>query len=131
MSVLGGIRASITKEQTIIKKERHLKGILIGEIFSVIAFVGVVLYFVTKYGEAFAQLNNMQKFGVVISFIMTTIVTGFGIYYGSSFLVEHFQNGFFILITRVTVVIVLLWLAAFTLNYLLQKITKGVFPKIT
>lgn len=102
-----------------------------GDILSIIVFVGVVIYFVTKYGEAFAKLNNMQKFGVIFSFMMITMVTGFCVYYGSSFLVEHFQNGFLILIIRVTVVIVSLWLAIFMLNFILQKITKGIFPKIT
>lgn len=101
------------------------------DIFPIIVFVGVVLYFVIKYGEAFAKLNNIQRFGVVISFIMTTMITGFWIYYGSAFLVQHFQNGILIFIIRVIVVIFSLWLAVFTLNYILQKITKGIFPKIT
>jgi len=61
------------------------------DIFSIIACVGVVIYFVSK----------------------------------------HFQNGFLILIIRFTVVIITLSLAIFTLNGLLQRITKGILLKIT
>lgn len=100
------------------------------DIFSIIGCVGVVIYFVSKQSEALAKLNKIQKIGVLISYIMTILIAGICIYYGSSFLTERFQNGFLILAIRFTIVIITLWLAIFTLNCLLQKITKGIFPKI-
>ncbi len=48
-----------------------------------------------------------------------------------SFLTKHIQNVFLILIIQVIVVMITLWVAIFILNRLLQKITKGVFQKIT
>lgn len=101
------------------------------DIFSIIVCLGVVIYFVFKHSEALAKLNKIQKIGVLISYIITTLIAGICIYYGGSFLTERFQNGFLILIIRFTVVIITLWLAIFILNCLLQRITKGIFPKIT
>ncbi|MFZ0444357.1 MAG: hypothetical protein WAM95_06930 [Bacillus sp. (in: firmicutes)] len=44
---------------------------------------------------------------------------------------EHIQNEFLLLIIQIIVIMITLWVAIFILNRLLQKITKGVFPKIT
>ena len=101
------------------------------DIFSIISCVGVVIYFVSKHSEALAKLNKMKKIGVLISYIITTLIAGICIYYGGAFLTEHFQNGFLLFIIRFTVVMVTLWLAIFTLNWLFQRMTKGNFPKIT
>lgn len=101
------------------------------DIFSIIACIGVVILFVSKHREALVKLNKIQKTGVLISFIMTTLIAGFCIYYGSSFLMERFQNGFLILIIRLAVLMITLWFAIFVLNRILQKVTKGIFPKIT
>ncbi|TSI02552.1 hypothetical protein [Lysinibacillus sp. BW-2-10] len=100
-------------------------------IFTVLSFVGVIIYFQIKDSKALANLNIMQRIGVLMSFLITTIIIECCIYYGTSFLTEHIQNGFLIWIIRVTVVIITLWLAVFILNYILQKITNGIFPKIT
>ncbi|MEK5233834.1 hypothetical protein MHB42_19250 [Lysinibacillus sp. FSL K6-0232] len=101
------------------------------DIFSIIAFVAVAIYFLSKHSEALEKFNKMQKIGVLISYIMTTIVAGICIHYGGSFLTEPFQNGFLILIIRFAVVMIVLWLAVFTLNHILQKITNGIIQKIT
>jgi hypothetical protein len=101
------------------------------DILSIIGCVGVIIYFVSKHSEALTKLNKMQKVGVLISYIMTTLIAGVCIYYGSSFLTEPFQNGFLLLIIRFAVVMITLWFAVFILNRLLQRITKGIFPKIT
>ena len=58
-------------------------------------------------------------------------ISGICIYDGGSFLTEHIQNKFLLLIIQIIVVMIILWVAIFILNRLLQKITKGVFPKIT
>lgn len=102
-----------------------------GNIFSIIGCIGVVFYFVSKHSEALAKLNKIQKISVLISYILTTIVAAMCIYYGGAFLTEHFQNEFLRFIIRFTVVLLTLGLAIFILNRLLQKITKGIFPKIT
>lgn len=101
------------------------------DIFSIIAFAAVVIYFLSKHSESIAKLNKMQIIGVIISFILTTLIAGNCIYYGTSFLVVHFQNRILLFIIRVIVVITSLWLAVFALNYLLQRISKGNFTKIT
>lgn len=64
------------------------------KIFSIIAFAGVVIYFLSKHSEALAKINKMQKIGGLITFIITKLIAGNCIYYGTSFLVEHFQNHF-------------------------------------
>ena len=101
------------------------------DLFSIICCIGVVIYFLYKYREALAQLNKIQKIGVFISYMMTIFISAICIYYGGSFLTEHIQNEFLLLIIHIIVVIITLWVAIFILNRLLQKITKGVFPKIT
>ena len=101
------------------------------DIFSIIGCVGVVIYFISKHSETLAKLNKIQKISVLISYIITTIIAGVCIYYGGALLTERFQNGFLILIIRITVVMITLWFAIFILNRILQKITKGIFPKIT
>ena len=101
------------------------------DILSIIGCVGVIIYFVSKHSEALAKLNKMQKISVLISYTITTLSAGICIYYGGALLTERFQNDFLILIIRFTVVMITLWLAIFTLNRILGKITKGIFPKIT
>ena len=63
--------------------------------------------------------------------MMTIFISAICIYYGGSFLTEHIQNKFLLLIIQIIVVMITLWVAIFILNRLLQKITKGVFQKIT
>lgn len=101
------------------------------DIFSIISCVGVVIYFISKHREALAKLHKMQKIGVFISYTMTTLMAGISIYYGGAFLTEHYQSEFLLFIIRFIVVIITLWLAIFTLNWLVQRMTKGIFPKIT
>ncbi len=100
------------------------------DIFSIFSFVAVVIYFLSKHSEVHANLNKMQKIAVLISFIITMLISGYSIYYGASFLTQNLQNGFLVFIIRIIVVMVILWLAAFTWNNILQKITKGIFPEI-
>ncbi|WP_338786077.1 hypothetical protein [Metabacillus sp. FJAT-53654] len=101
------------------------------DILSIIGYIGVVICFILKHSETFAKLNKMQKIGVLMSYITTTIIAGICIYYGGALLIERFQNEFLIFIIPFAVVIITLGLAIVTLNRILQKITKGIFSKIT
>ena len=62
------------------------------DIFSIIGCVGVVIYFVSKHSEALAKLNKIQKIGVLISYIMTTLIAGICIYYGSCIINRTFSK---------------------------------------
>ncbi len=112
-------------------KLKRVEGSPMSDILSIIGCVGVVIYFVSKHSEALAKLNKMQKICVVISYIITILSVGICIYYGGALLTERFQNNFLILIIRFTVVMITMWLAIFTLNRILRKITTGIFPRIT
>ncbi|MBT2758152.1 hypothetical protein J7E71_19995 [Mesobacillus foraminis] len=101
------------------------------DLFPIMSCVGVIIFFVSKYRKTLKKLNKTQIMGVFISYILTAIIAGICIYYGGAFLTERFQNEWIKLIIRFSVVIVTLWLAILTLNHILQKITKGIFPKIT
>lgn len=100
-------------------------------VLSIIACISFVIYFFLKYGDILSKLNKRQKFGVFISYFSTTILAGICIYYGGAFLTEPFQNWFIKLLIRLTIILVILWLAISILNQVLHKITKGIFPKIT
>ena len=93
------------------------------DLFSIICCIGVVIYFLYKYREALAKLNKIQKIGVFISYMMTIFISAICIYDGGSFLTEHIQNEFLLLIIQIIVVMIILWVAIFILNRLLQKIT--------
>jgi hypothetical protein len=101
------------------------------DLFSFISCIGVVIYFLSKHREDLGKLNKIQKIGVFISYTMTIIISGICIHYGGSILTERFQNGFLIFIIQILVVIVTLWVAISLLNRVLQKITNGIFSKIT
>lgn len=101
------------------------------DILSIIGCVGVVICFILKHSETLAKLNKKQKIGVLMSYITTTLIAGICIYYGGAFLIERFQNELLIFIIRSAVVIITLGIAILTLNRILQKITKGIFSKIT
>ncbi|WP_121610015.1 hypothetical protein [Mesobacillus foraminis] len=100
------------------------------DLFPMMSCVGVIIFFVSKYRKTLKKLNKTQIMGVFISYILTVIIAGICIYYGGAFLTERFQNEWIRLIIRFSVVLVTLWLAIVTLNHILQKITKGIFPKI-
>ena len=62
--------------------------------------------------------------------MMTIFISAICIYYGGSFLTEHIQNEFLLLIIQIIVVMITLWVAIFILNRLFKKY-KGSFQKIT
>lgn len=100
-------------------------------IFSIITFIGVIVLFVVKYREAFSKLNKLQKVGVIVSYIIIITGAGICIYYGTALITAKIENRLLELIIDIIVVVATLALAVSTLNQLLNKITKGVFPKIS
>ena len=71
-------------------------------------------------------MNTTQRIMIAISFIIITTVAGVSIYYGSPILTEPLQNRFLIVLTRIMTILVTLWVAGFTLNYVVKKL-KGVY----
>ncbi|MDQ0216650.1 NhaP-type Na+/H+ or K+/H+ antiporter [Oikeobacillus pervagus] len=100
-------------------------------ILSAISCIGVVIYFTNKYRDVLAKMTAIQKIGIFISYAITTLISAAFIYYGGRLLTAPFQNGLLIFIIRFAVVIVVLRPLIITLNWVLQKITNGIFPKIT
>lgn len=97
------------------------------EVLSIIGIIGVVIYFITKHRETLEKLNIIQKIGILITYMITSLITGFIIYYGGAYLKEWLESGIILTIIQFAFIIIILFIAITILNRILKIITKGVF----
>ncbi|MCM3180605.1 hypothetical protein [Cytobacillus horneckiae] len=99
----------------------------LNDIFPIISFVVVIIYFISKHKEVLKKLSNKQKLGMAVSYIAAISGAASCIIIGGKFLKSVLSNQFVITIFGMALIVVTLFITSFILNIVIKKLTGGQF----